>query len=77
MTDPIYPITKFIADAPGSWDWCVDHISHTMTVHQTGVCLFCLVEILNLFKTSHRTKQTSPDTARQGADSPDKTDTNK
>ena len=35
-------------------------------------CLFCLVEILNMLKTSHRTTQTATDIAGQGADSPDK-----
>ena len=58
-----YPVTKFISS----------DARHLMTVHQTGVSV-CFVrwKVLNMLKTSNRTKRTSLDIAEQGVDSLDK-----
>ena len=58
-----YPATKFISS----------DAHHIKTVHQTGVSVrFVRWKVLNMLKTSNRTKRTSPDIAGQEADSPDK-----
>ena len=48
-----YPVTKFISsDARDSSDRFVEHLSHIMTVHQTGVSIrFIRWKVLNMFKT--------------------------
>ena len=75
-----YLVKKFISDAPGSRYRFVVGISHTMTEQQTALSVhFDPVEIFKMFKTSHWTKQTSPDITWLEVDSQDKkqTKTNK
>ena len=60
-----YPVIKYM--------YISSDARHITTVHQTGVFVrFVRRKVLNMLKTSNRTKRTSPDIAGQGADSPDK-----
>ena len=48
-------------------------IMHTMTLHQTDISGgFVWCKVLNMLQTSHLMRRTSPDNAKQGAESPDK-----